>query len=686
MAHRDQDRPHPPRRSSGSAVALFWRLFSRFAGRYWLRLSLGILTGLLMGGSVSVILRIMDFGLNVFENLNGPGHDATTPNAIVRMAPASPRTQPTTNAAPGAPMTTTPPTPSLAPAAVPEPTHPRPAQRNIDRYLDSAEALAAKFGYDLRINRDGAISLQLLVGIIALMFTLFLAKALCEFVTKYCLGWVGARIVTDIRIALFTRIQSQSVAFFDHHDVGQLIARCTNDTGVVEKSVSTSVAELFTAPLMIVASFQFIIVKAMAMNLFTQSIWLILAIPGCIVPVYMLSRYLRRYQKRLLAGIAVLVARMQENFSGIRVVKAFNCERSEAERFTHESNRYFRSVRKALLAATFMQPIMQLVMLTVGALFLVVCYRYGITLASLATLAFAAQEAYRPIKELAKINNDLQKSAAACERILDLLNADTGLPVSQPAATPTAFHSTLDFSHVSFRYLPDGPDIIADFNLTIRRGQLVAIIGPTGSGKSTIAHLLCRFYDPTQGSIAIDGNDLRAIDNHALRSLVGVVAQESFLFNDTIASNIAFGSPNATPEQIRQAAQQANALDFILDKPDQFDTCVGERGSLLSGGQRQRLSIARALLRNPPILILDEATSALDSKTERLVQEAFDKLMADRTVIAIAHRLSTIINADLILVCDHGRIVEQGTHHQLYQLNGTYRKLYDIQFQTQEHA
>ena len=337
-----------------------------------------------------------------------------------------------------------------------------------------------------------------------------------------------------------------------------------------------------------------------------------------------------------------------------------------------------------MVASLLMTPIMQIVVLFLGALFMYLCYKYGITLASLATLGFAAQESYRPIKDLAKVNTDLQKSAAACERILALLEADTELKVLEPISKPNSFEHEIRFKDVSFRYTSDSPDVLSDINFTIPKGQLVAIVGSTGSGKSTIASLLARFYDPTNGCITIDNIDLKHIDNASLRKLVSIVTQDTFLFNDTLAANIRYGTEDASMEQISAAARNANIEEFIMSLSDTYDHPAGERGNHLSGGQKQRISIARALLRNPPILILDEATSALDTKTEKIVQEAFDKLMKERTVLAIAHRLSTIINANLILVCDQGRIIEHGTHHELIELNGAYRKLYDLQFNSQQ--
>jgi subfamily B ATP-binding cassette protein MsbA len=376
---------------------------------------------------------------------------------------------------------------------------------------------------------------------------------------------------------------------------------------------------------------------------------------------------------------------MTENFSGIRVVKAFNTEGYECKKFTRESNRYFRSVKRAMLADVFMQPSMQLVALALAAFFLVICYYYKVSLATLAVIGYAAQQAYKPIKELAKLNSHLQKAAAASERIFKLLDTDSKLKcLTDNPLQPKTFERDIVFKDVSFSYTANSPEVIKNFNLTIRRGQFVAIVGQTGSGKSTVANLISRFYDPTSGTVSIDGEDIRNIENSALRKLIGIVSQDTFLFNDTIRENIKYGSPEATEEQIQEAARQANAEEFIIDTPEKYDRLTGERGTLLSGGQKQRLAIARALLKNPPILILDEATSALDTATEHLVQQAFNTLMKDRTVIAIAHRLSTIVDADLIVVMDHGRIIEQGTHAELMQRDGAYKKLHDLQYTSPE--
>ena len=664
--------------STKSALIIYWRLFRTFAMRYWFRLSLGIMAGLVMGGAMSAYLRFMDLGLNALESsyVKKDDNDKKTlaeklqHSKIIRWIEQKIEKEGSHSPPPSRPT-------SEDETVPPAPKHEK------GGLISKINKLTSRFG--IEVDEQDAISLPLLCLLLSLMFTFFFLKALGEFINKYFIRWVASRAITDIRIELFRKLQNQSVAFFSEHDVGSLVSLCTNDTSIVENTIALSASELCTSPILILVALQFIIQKAISVHLLQQSLWLIIAMPVCILPVLWLTTYIRRYQRKVLQGISVLVTKMTENFSGIRVVKAFNTEDYESEKFTHESNRYFRSVKRAMLADVFMQPAMQLVAIALAAFFLIICYHYKVSLATLAVIGYAAQQAYKPIKELAKLNSHLQKAAAASERIFNLLDTNSQLKYTvEPPIQPATFAKEIVFKDVSFAYTANSPEVIRNFNLTIRKGQFVAIVGQTGSGKSTVANLVSRFYDPTQGTVTIDGQDIRGIDNTALRKLIGVVSQDTFLFNDTIRENIKYGTPNATEEQIHEAARQANAEEFIVTTPEQYDRLAGERGALLSGGQKQRLAIARALLKNPPILILDEATSALDTATEHLVQQAFNTLMKDRTVIAIAHRLSTIVDADLIVVMDHGRIIEQGTHAELLQHDGAYKKLHDLQYNTPE--
>jgi len=309
------------------------------------------------------------------------------------------------------------------------------------------------------------------------------------------------------------------------------------------------------------------------------------------------------------------------------------------------------------------------------------CYENGLTLGVLFGMAFAAQSIYKPVKDLVKVNAALQKGAAAAERYFAVMDQDFTLPVPEVPTHVDSFQDEVIFKNVSFRYKTDGADVLKELDLTIHKGEMVALVGQTGSGKSTIANLLARFYDPSQGVVTMDGKNLKELDVTDFRKLVGIVSQDTFLFNTTIEENIRYGRPDATHEEVVEAARQANALEFIEADKDGFRRIVGERGNLLSGGQKQRIAIARAILRNPPILILDEATSALDTVTEKLVQDALNNVMKDRTVLAIAHRLSTVRNASKILVLEEGKVLEQGTHDELMSLGGEYSRLASLQFQ-----
>lgn len=646
-----------------SVIATYWRLMTTFACRYWFRLFLGVLAGMLVGGTLAAGLRVMDIGINMFES-----------GLITQEQPAAE------------------PSPALidgqdsqvleAPAPVPDRKGAQ-TDREKNKRDDLFRKLNRVFAWckiDLELSQDSVLTVRIVMLILGIIFAFFFAQAFCEFLNKYLLRWVGNRVVTDIRIAMFNAIERQSMSFFAKNSVGGLLSRCTNDITAVEHVISTSVAELVTAPINIIAAVQFIIVKTRELNLGYQSLMLLVAIPFCIIPIILVSQVLKRYERNVLRRVAGLVAVMQENFSGIHVIKAFHREEHEQSRFMAISEKYFKSLKKAILADTLIQPTMQLSAIALATVFIFICCYYQVSLGTLVVIGLAAHLAYKPLKDLAKINASLQKSAAAAERIFAMLDTDTSLP-SPPDPLPiSSFHDAIEFQDIVFNYGNEAETVLDHVSFTIRHGQHIAIVGQTGSGKSTLANLLARFYDPTAGRITIDGLDVKDLKVDDFRKMVGIVSQDTFLFNDTIENNIRYGKLEATQEEITAAARKANALEFIQGFPDGFQHLVGERGNLLSGGQKQRLAIARAIIKNPPILILDEATSALDSVTEHLVQDALNNVMQDRTVLAIAHRLSTIKNSDLILVMDQGRIIEAGTHAELYAKNGNYRRLCDIQF------
>jgi ABC-type multidrug transport system fused ATPase/permease subunit len=453
----------------------------------------------------------------------------------------------------------------------------------------------------------------------------------------------------------------------------------------VEAVIASSVSELFAGVVLIVVSIVWIAQFGVKLKLGKEFALVMLLLPVFLVPVYLLSRLLKRYQAKVLGGISTVTSRMQECFSGVQVIKTFNQEEREDEQFRQINEKYFRKLRKALTADVFIHPMMELAAILMLCFLVLLCVKAEVTLGTLIALTFAVQAAYKPIKDLTKLNAHMQKAAAAAERVFETMDMHTALPVPVNPRPISGFHDRIVYHDVSFRYTARGETVLEHIDLEIPKGALVALVGQTGSGKSTVANLLARFYDPSEGSITIDGIDLKEFAPGDFRRQVGMVSQDTFLFNTTIAENIRYGRPEATDAEVEEAARLANVTEFVGQWPEGFQHLVGERGNLLSGGQKQRIAIARAILRNPPILILDEATSALDTVTEQLVQEALNNVMKDRTVLAIAHRLSTIKSADEIIVLEQGRILERGTHQQLLEQNGRYRQLNDMQFK-EEHS
>jgi subfamily B ATP-binding cassette protein MsbA len=635
---------------------IYRRLFA-YTKPYRFRLIVGLLAGCTVGGSMFGMFQFAPEIIRVLQEQSGIAIPPASGVAAVAASPAS---------APAA---------TLAAVTTPAPA----AAHSSAGTLGMVNKIATKL--HLPTTRpDGGLSWQfMLLTVIGLPFCVLLRSA-ATYINHYQLRWVGSKVVTDLRDRLFETLQGQSLRFFSKCDIGQLISRCTYDATMVENAISTTVADLVQAPFEILAAVVFIVMFAWQNHLLSLVVTLFLIFPICIIPVIVLGRYVKRYTTRALERISDLVSRMQENFTGIRVVKAYNTEAQEAERFRALNRGYFRSIIRALRAELLMTPLMELVAVTSACGFIAYCYASGVRLEQIVAIGAPAILAYRPIKQLAKINSSLQRSMAAAERLFTLLDTNMQLPEAKTPVRPETFTREIAFEDVSFRYDPSAPLTLDAVRFRVARGQVIAFVGETGAGKTTIANLLARFYDPDQGRITLDGADLRQIAIPNLRRLIGVVNQETILFNDTLAVNIAYGTPGATREQIMAAAVKANAHEFIMAEPEGYERVVGEKGFRLSGGQRQRIAIARAILKNPPILILDEATSALDTVTEKLVQEAIFELMQDRTVFAIAHRLSTIQRADCIHVLDRGRILESGSHAELYAANGTYRRLCDTQF------
>jgi len=531
------------------------------------------------------------------------------------------------------------------------------------------------------VTSDGRIAWQLFAIYITSFVLVWFLRSLGMYLNGYCTRYVGIRVVADMRSAIFRKLTSQSLRFYGDMDVGHLISRCTNDTSALEYSVSHSIEDLTNAPLQILGCVAAIVVACRQFDDYVLVIMLGLGLGLVIIPIVVVSRIVRKYYKRSFARIADVFSRMHEVFSGIRAVKAYHAEERENQRFNAVNRKYYRQAIKAMRLHIMFTPLMEMVGVTSTLIFLLYSYKCGITVTELAALLTPAMMAFRPIKDISKVFASLQQSMAAADRYFALLDTDTSLPEKADAVELKEFKQGIAVRDVCFSY--DDRVVLDHVSFDIPHGSMVAVVGETGSGKSTIANLLARFYDVDSGSISIDGVDLRDYKISSLRNMIGVVNQDAIMFNETIAANIAYGKPDASMDEIIAAAKLANAHDFIVNGPHPkgYETEVGEKGFKLSGGEKQRVSIARAILRNPPILILDEATSALDTVTEKLVQEALNRVMSNRTVFAIAHRLSTIRNADMILVMQNGRIAECGKEADLLaREGGIYKRLHSTQF------
>ena len=507
----------------------------------------------------------------------------------------------------------------------------------------------------------------------------FLLKGVGSFVSSYLMADVGQRVVMDIRNALYRHILNQSAGFFAHGATGRLLSRINNDVGQVQQVVSETVADL--------ARESFAVVGLAALLFYYDARLTIVCLTGApliVYPLIRLGQRVRRTTRRSQEAIEQLSHLGTEAFTGHRIVKAFATERHEAEKFNRAGYHLFRTNMKVTAALSSLPPLMELI----GGIGMAAAIVYGsdqIAQHHLDTGAFALFMStlllmYGPAKKLSRVNADLQQAIAASERIFEMLDTHTEV-VEERGAEPLApFGRSIEFRDVAFGYEDGSTRILRSVSLSVRAGEMIAIVGRSGAGKTTLVNLLPRFYDVSAGAILIDGVDIRQVTLASLRKQIGIVTQDTVLFDDSIRGNIAYGSPEATQPQIESAARAANAHDFIAVLPGGYDTMIGERGQRLSGGQRQRIAIARAILKDAPILVLDEATSALDSESELLVQEALANLMMNRTSFVIAHRLSTIRRADAIIVLDRGSIVEVGRHDELLaKPDGKYAALYQSQ-------
>jgi len=506
------------------------------------------------------------------------------------------------------------------------------------------------------------------------VFLIFFFKGVFAFLQRFLMEWVGKRVVMDMRDRLYYHFHTLSVGFFSSARTGALISRITNDILVIEQSISQVVADIFLQPLSIL-----LMIGVVVFLSWKLAIIIFVVFPLIFVPILSVGRKVRRNAGKIQSLLANLTAIIQETFSGIRVVRAFGMEAYETKKFERENRKVFDMSIRVLRSLSLVRPMIEFVGgLSVAAVLIVGVGAFNMELKEILGFCTGVFLLYDPVKKLGQVSNRLQIGTAAAERVFAIMDTHPAIVESPHAIHLPRMREGLSYNGMSFRY--DDELVLKDVSFDINRGQIVAIVGPSGGGKTTIVNLLLRFYDPTSGSIRIDGVDIRDARISSLREQMAIVSQEVVLFNDTIAANIAYGRPDTPFSAVAEAAKAANAHGFISSLPKGYDTLVGERGIKLSGGERQRIAIARAILKDPAILILDEATSALDTEAERLVQGAVNGLMTGRTVLVIAHRLSTIINADTIIVLDKGRVVQKGNHHQLIQQGGLYKKLYDMQF------
>jgi subfamily B ATP-binding cassette protein MsbA len=529
------------------------------------------------------------------------------------------------------------------------------------------------------LGDPGKTPLYVTVAVLALLPLAGILRGVGFFISKYYVEWVGNRVVMDLRTALFGHLADLSVQYISHSRTGELISRTTNDTQMVQRAVSSVIGDIVREPFVLMAG----IAALLTLDARLAAISL-LVFPICIIPVSVFGRRVRRYAKEGQALLADLASIQQEAIVGSRIVKAFGMENFEKGKFLSRCRAVFRRHVKVTAARAAVMPFIELISIIAGCLVLLYARWSGLRWDQLLTFLGALLVMYEPVKKLTRLHLTVQQSAAAADRIFEILDTEVTVqdrPGAVPLDGPVA---DIELRDVSFAY--DDEPVLNEVRLQVKAGECVALVGSSGAGKTTLVGLLPRFFDPTGGCVCVNGKDVRDYTLESLRGQIGLVTQETILFNDTIAHNIAYGRADMPQQAIEEAARRAHAHDFIMAMPHGYDSVIGERGSLLSGGQRQRLAIARALLRNPPILILDEATSALDTESERQVQAALNELMEGRTVFAIAHRLSTIRHADRIVVLESGRIVEEGPHDDLLAQGGVYKYLYDLQFADDEHT
>ena len=524
------------------------------------------------------------------------------------------------------------------------------------------------------MNKD----IFLLNTIAVTIVIVFFIRGICFYAQTYLMSYVGQKVIIDIREAVYRKLQFLSLGYFEKRQTGTIMSYVTNDVGALQGSIIESATDFVTEMSILIGSL------ALMFNLHWKlSLLTLITMPLVAKAMDLFGKKLKRTSGIMQERAADITAVLQETISSVRVIKSFVREEYEIARFVKENYANFRAQMKNAQVMATLTPVIELIA-AIGVTFLI---WYGgfevingnLTAGALIAFLVYATNLANPIKRLSRIYGNIQKAMAAAERVFSVLDEKTDIVEKDNATELKAVIGKVDFKAVTFKY-NENEVILKDINLEVKAGQMVAIVGPSGAGKTTIVNLLPRFYDPVAGNIYIDDVNIADVTLASLREKIGIVPQETVLFNGSIYDNILYGDLTATTEEVMAAAKAANAHDFIMQMADQYQTQIGERGSKLSGGQRQRIAIARAILKNPRILILDEATSALDTESEKLVQDALDKLMVGRTSFVIAHRLSTILQADMIIVMEKGQIVERGSHEELLKLDGLYSGLYKLQF------
>ncbi len=541
--------------------------------------------------------------------------------------------------------------------------------------LDSLEAKSSAFFADL-IRDHGREEALLLVCIFLVL--VFFGKNLFRYLSLYCLAPVRTGVVRDIRQQLVNKILALPISYFTESRKGDLMSRISSDVQEIEWSIVGVVESIAREPLVILGSVAFMIYVSPGLLLFVIGLMLFsaLIIGG-------VGRSLRKQSGEAQTRLGMLGSLVEETLGGLRIIKGFNAEPWQRNRFAKENQGYARTLTRLYRRKDLASPLSEFLGISAVAVLLWFgakqVFAGQISAATFITFLYAFYNVIEPAKALSGATYNIRKGMGALERVQEILNAEISIQEAENALAIKSFSEKIEFKNVSFQYANAERPAVEHIDLIIPHGKIIALVGASGAGKSTLADLLPRFYDVSDGQILVDGTDIRHLRLHDWRSLLGIVSQEAILFNDTVRNNILFSSADASEDDIIAAAKAANAHDFIMALPEGYDTNIGDRGSKLSGGQRQRLTIARALLKNPPLLILDEATSALDSESEQLVQAALDRLLANRTALVIAHRLSTVQHADEIVVMDAGRIAERGTHEMLMSKGKIYRKLVELQ-------